>query len=816
MADLDIEQLKTLFDNLGDRLERTKGDQLTRDELYRMRQILQRMSNQSTNAKGTELNSSDLIQEFFKEWKAKDPLKGLRERQGENENRGPRRTIIEEVKQQKKGSTEGLTFLDRELRGSGQEVDQFGNIIKKAGSDAKSFSGNLSKSSTAIGSAAALFGGMFGKAVGLVADRTDYYRDILASGEGSVDSIQDLGRQSVAAGVTMEQFAKAMKEGTNGARLLGGVRWLQLNKSVTEMTRSSGAMGMTVEQIQAASQDYSEILRLQGMSRDKSTEDMARGMISLVRTSETTANILGKTREEALAAQKEQTSNSNTQASMEAQGLNDKQMEAMNAFAVKMAETYGEAGKTLANDMIQYGQPMNKSAADLAAAIPELQNMARQRVGAIRGDRNVDGRASGYADARGIESVSRTVRSDKSRLGQMAAIGGLGEASFASTATAFTSGTAAGRNLKVNEEANAGSQQDKGSQERAGNVGILQMDEMKQLAKVTKEAVENAFVNPLITMVGPTLRDKVNPALREFADNVKATAGSLESNTDLMGPIALGIVGLAGAISLFSGALGIASKALGAISTIRGGASALGSLFGRGAAAGAGGAGAGGAGAGGAAAGGGLLATGAALLGGLAIGGVGMYAGSSIIGGRKGSDNAGLSGLAGSGKDGGGFFGSRLSGYLTSIGTGAAGGALAGSPFAGVGAIPGAIIGGLGGLGTALYSDYNNNWGAGDASKTPAGQRTPVRAPQAQQRPAPANATANRTKSSLTMDQMTSRIMEANNQSVGFLKQLKDNSDKQLEVMREEVAAIRGVGERLSRLMEEGNRNTKSIADHSA
>lgn len=802
MADLDIEQLKTLFENLGDRLERTKGDQLTRDELYRMRQILQRMSNQSTNAKGTELNSSDLIQEFFKEWKAKDPLKGLRERQGNDEPRGPRRTIIEEVKQQKKGGTEGLTFLDRELRGSGQEVDQFGNIIKKAGSDAKDFSGNLSKSTTAIGSAAALFGGMFGKATGMVFDRVDYYRDILASGEGSIDSIQDLGRQSVAAGVTMEQFAKAMKDGTDGARLLGGVRWLQLNKSVTEMTRAGGAMGMTVEQIQAASQDYSELLRLQGMSRDKSTEDMARGMIQLVRSSETTANILGKTREEALAMAKEQASNSNVQASLVAQGMNDNQMKALNGIAEKYAATYGEQGKTLINDIIQYGQPLNKSATELAATLPELQQAALNQVASVKANRSVDVEQSGFQTARDIKGVSGQMLGDKARLQQYANMGALSDSALAGNFTAITGGILAGNNLKTNPENNAGTKQNKGSEERSGNVGILQLNELNQQAKVTKEALENMLVNPLITMVGPTLRDTVNPALLDFAKKLQDMAGGLESKTDIMGPIALGIVGLAGAISLFSGAIGIATKALGAISTIRGGASALGSLFGRGAA---GAAGAGGAGGAGAAGGLGALALPAL---GVAAGGIGMWAGGKLVQNRKDDES-----FWGTGKNDKGFVGSRSNGYLASAGGGTLAGAAIGSVVPVIGTGIGAAVGGLAGLGYAWWNDDSGN-----ATKAPQGQRAPVRAPQANQgsRQQPANATANRAKASLTLDQMTMRIMEANNQSVGFLKQLKDNSDKQLEVMREEVAAIRGVGERLSRLMEEGNRNTKSIADHSA
>lgn len=791
MADFDLEQLKTLFENLGDRLERTKGDELSRDELYRIRQMLTRMSNQANNAKGSELNPQDLVNEFFKEWKTQDPLKGLRDRGTTGQ---PRRTIIQEEQARRRGDTQGFTFLDRELRGSGNEVDQFGRSVDKAGTDATTFSKRLQAAQGAFGAAAGAASSIFTKMVDVGAERIDYYRDVLASGEGTIDSMQDLGRQTVAAGVTVEQFAKAMKEGTQGARLLGGIRWLQLNKAVTEMTRSSGSMGMTVEQLQAASQDYSEILRMQGLSRDRSTEQMAQGMISLVRSGEATANILGKTREEALASQKEQASNSNVQASMTAQGFNDNQRQALNDLAVTFANTYGEAGKTLINDIIQFGQPLNKSATELAATLPEIQDIARNRVANVKGNQNVDVEQSNYATARAIRGLSQNLTKDRSRLGQYANLGALSDSALSGNFTSITGGILAGNNLNTNIQRNAGTRQDQGSEERRAGVGVLQLNQIAQDFKVASEAAINAVFNPMVSEYGPYLRNTVNPALHDFANMLISMANGAEKNTSLMANLGVAALGLAGAFTLFSSAIGIASKTLGIFGSLGRG---FGALFARGGAAAAT------AGAGEAAAGG-LLAGAALPLAGIAAGGLGIYAGGSMIQNRQGES------FLGTGQNEKGFFGSRATGYGTAAAGGALTGAAIGSLIPVFGTAIGAGIGGLAGLGYAWWNDSSGN-----ASQAPQTTRTPTRAPMAGSRSQPANATGQRNRNVLTMDQMTNKIMEASDRSANYLKSIKDATEQQVATMREDIAVARGVGERLARLLEEGNRNMKLLAEHS-
>lgn len=790
MADFDLEQLKTLFENLGDRLEKTKGDQLSRDELYRIRQVLTKMGTQAEKAsktKGTTLNSQEIAQDLVREMKRQQSAKPGAPKADAPK---PRQTFIQEERARRTGDTKGFTFLDRELRDTSQEVEELGDATGKATKEIKEAASRAAAAKAGWTAIAGAAGVVVNKIMAVGGDRIDYYRDLLASGEGSIDSMQDMGRQAVNAGVTVEQFAKAMKEGTQGARLLGGVRWLALNKSITEMTRSAGSMGMTVEQIQAASQDYSEILRLQGLSRDRTTEQMAQGMFQLVQSSEATANILGKTREEAMAAQKEQASNSNTQASMEAQGLNDKQTNALNAFAVKMTETYGEAGKTLANDMIQYGQPLNKSATELAATLPELRGMAEDRINAIKGNANVDARQSGYADAQGISGVSRNFRNDKARLGQMAMLGGLQDNALSSVSTAITAGSAAGRDMKTRDDANAGTQQDKGSTERQNGVGFLQLNQIAQEYKVVGDAMKNAVFNPMINEFGPTLQFKINPALRDFADNLKNTAGGAEEYSKTMAGLGLAVVTLAGVVTAASATMGIVGKAKTVMGLFRGGAAAASAAEGAAGVAGAGGAGA------------------MALpLAGVAVGGLGMYAGGKMIQNRKSDES-----FWGTGKNDKGFFGSRATGYGTSIAGGALGGAAIGSMIMpGVGTLVGAGVGGLAGLGYSLWNSYS-----GDATQAPQTVQAGSRPPMATPRQAPANATGQKSKNVLSADQMNNKIMEATERSAGLLKQIKDNSDKHIELMREEIMTVRNVGDRMARLLEDGNKNTKSIADHSA
>jgi hypothetical protein len=789
MADFDTEQLKTLFENLGDRLDKTKGDQLSRDELYRIRNLLSKMATQAGKTTAEPLDTDKFVKKFFSEWKKNQPKGGSSGKGTVLNQEAPksRKSFIQEERARKAGSTEGFTFLDRELRKSGYEANSFGKSLNSAGKEAGGFGDKLSKGGSGLVATIAGIGAGVGKAL---LNRVDYYRDVLASGEGSIDSIQDMARSANAAGVTVEQFAKAMKEeGTKGVRLMGGIRWLELNKGVRDMTRATGAMGMTAEQMQETSGVYAEVIAAQGKSRELSNDQMVKGMYQLVRSSEATANILGLTRKEALDMAKEQASNANANAVMRARGYSDDQIQAIQTLAGQMKDTYGQGGETMVYDKMIYGQAQNKSAVDLQIVGDEVGQAVSASLNDIGRNRTIDQRDMTYNNASRIKGASNQITKDNSRMEQYGMLGALGDSPLADALTGFNKGSQAWMNAKLDKTANAGTEQANGSEERKATIGALGVDGLIQDAKVGVDSLVTALTNPAITQFGGLLKDTINPALSEFAKKLSSMALGAADHTGIMGTIGAGTMIAGGAAGLFGG-LGVMKAGKGLL----GGAGRLLGLGGRvaGAAGAVGGAG-GAAGAAGAA-GGGLLIPAAAIVGGA----LGVGAGGSMVSNRSGES------FTGTGKNEQGFWGSRLTGYGTAIASGAGGGAAVGSLGLGIGAIPGAIIGGLGGLAYAGYNDLTSSPKASPAARTP--QPPPRQA---------ANATGQKGRNVLSPEQVNTKMMEACERSANHLKMIKENSDKQLDLTRDEVAAIRGMSDRLGRLLEDVSRNTKMIADHS-
>ena len=945
MADFDLEQLKTLFDNLADRLDKTKGDQMSRDELYKLRATLVKMSskadkanstskaNSSSKTSGTMLNGKDFASELVKEMRrlklGQEPKRTTKsETSPKTKTPAPKQTIIQQEITRRQTNLSGLTFLDRALRETAGDVTEFGRVSKEAAEGMDKSARRREIASKAAWSAVAGSAGvMLDKFKKIGGERIDHYREILASGEGSITTIQDMGRQAVAAGVTVEQFAKAMTHAEAGARTLGGVRWLALNKSVTAMTRASGAMGMTAEKMQEYSVQYAEVIRLQGLSRDRNTQQMANGMISLVRSSEATANILGKTRDEALAMAKERASNTNVQATMEAKGYTDDQRLAMDDIAKQLKATYGDAGETLVNDMIQYGGPINESATQLAALMPELQEVVRAQVNRVDGDKNVDITKSAYDVAKSLNKQGRDFRNDRDRLGTYAQIAGFLKGPLTTDLTNAVAGSGAARNLKTDQEATRGSDLEGKGKEMDGTIGALGLNGLEQHFKVVGEAAINAAFNPLVTEFGPILQKEVNPALHSLADGLIKTANGLEGHSTGMANLTLGVIAASTALTAFTTGAGMFMKYQGIANGIRGGAGASGAI--------------------------GTASRFAARA--LPVAGGAIAGGSLFMAGESMQENRKNESVWGTGKDEKGFMGSRGMGYLSS----AAGGAVTGASIGSIFGVPGALIGGgigaVAGIAPALKKELWDDPEPKKEAPKPEPKKEPVKPqtikqaepkkeppkpvvikapepkkepekkvapkpepkkeppkpivikapepkkeppkpaiikpvapkpeprilalpkqqPKKEEAPEPktpakepakpvapmapladrmsqtslinttknqlsngaiapkdarapaqpladrpkqntANATGQKNKNMLSADQMTNKIMEASERSAGILKGIKDNSDKQIEIMREDLMLTRNMSDRLSRLLEEGNKNTKSIADLSA
>lgn len=790
MADFDLEQLKTIIENLGDRLERTKGDQLSRDELYRIRMILNKMSGSIGKGDSSTQDRKTIISELVKEMRKGAP------RPGPNPVQSPttkRNTIITEEKTRRQGDRDGNTILDQILRKAGSEANEFSDAVDTAGKNTKTFGERLAAANSSFGAVASSASAFVAKSFSVGAERIDFYRQLMATGEGSVMSMQDMGRQASAAGMTVKQFVEAMSNGTQGARQLGAIKFGDVRKSLVEMTRASGYMGMLPDQITEVTSTYAEILRLQGAGQNRSSEQMAAGILNLVKTSETTAHILGKTREEALEAQKLAAADYQFNAVADSKGF-----DAQTANAVRdiFKNNFGDVGVQAITDQLTYGQVVNKPAAELAAVNPDLQKALSLAESML--SRGASSDQVQIEVARALKENGANLAKNKDLQLQFAQQAGLDNNPLSGALKSVLQNRFVSQSNNTDYDFNRASDQNQNDEQRAG-VGALQLAESFNKAMVTIDSGVTAVFNPMVDMMGPKLRDDILPNMDAFNVKLQELAMSASLQTNTMGSIGVAAIGVAGGLAIFSGAL---TAAAGGLKVFRG----IGSFLGSGAR-----------GAGGAVGGAGRLAGGAGRLAGLArvaapalglAGGVAAGVGGMYLSGEQIQSRRGES-FTGTGANEKGFFGSRSTSYLTSILSGAGTGAL-------VGGIPGAVLGGITGLGGAIYNDWDNLTGS-DASQSPMSARAGSNVPQSKPRnvAAPADATGQRSRTSLTVDQMTNRIMEATERSTGILKQIKDNSDRHLEAVREEIAVIRNMSDRMDRLLQEGNKNTKSIAEHS-
>jgi hypothetical protein len=305
----------------------------------------------------------------------------------------------------------------------------------------------------------------------------------------------------------------------------------------------------------------------------------------------------------------------------------------------------------------------------------------------------------------------------------------------------------------------------------------LDLDRLKQVKDVVKDTAATTVFNAVVDEFGTTMHEKVTPALDNFADKLMGAMDGLSEHPKAIAGVTLALVGVAGALSI----MGSVFKG---VSAVRG----MAGLMGMGGSA--------------AGAAGGMGAMGAMALpvAGMAAGGLAAYGGMNTIKGAQGQSFFG----GGAGENG--FFGSRASGYGAAIAGGAGTGALLGSFLGPVGTLVGAGLGGVAGGVGAWLSDSPS-----DASQGPANARSLPGTTQSNPASTASDASGQRGRKATSADQMTQRIMESGDRSANLLKMLKDNSDQHLVLVREEIAVMRGVGDRLSKLLEEGNRGTREL-----
>lgn len=827
MSDISYEQMKVLFENLADRIDKTGGDKATQDALDRVHKVMndtlksvEKMTRQGTaDSKAIQKVLNDFVVEFSRNAPRqsgpampRQPYSGHRG----NQYGGYRRPGVSTRNhvQAQPDDRAGDTFIrrkkdeqDRELQGirdgtkaHGESNNSILRFKKSIDSVSDGLTGWLGKVKDGNFLNAALGGGAAGAAIGLAKDRAESYRTMIQTGEGSFSSIQQMNNSANDALMSVEQLADAMKS-NQGARLVGGQGYANIAGLFTKNNANMANLGLNIEQSQTAIQDYLELQKNQGTLKNMTDTEMVAGITRIVKSSEQSAHILGITREDALKAAKEQAANPLTQTMFKSMGLDGDQIAKINEAAGLLDKT--NKGMADIFNSAAAGSPLpGTDEGRLQAVLNPEQTAIVQRYGKAAGAGQTIDTDKMFAE---LKAVAEKQIKDGTADAQ-ARIAYFGRASIASGIKDNLSGDITLANANTTEAVNKLGD--------AGTRAALKINGLEQAAANTARGLEDLFMNSALNAHGKQLEglvDGVRTGLLTTNDGIRSLQGWPQT-VAVISESFLAIAGVVGAASVvikgFSTVMSAVNMARGVSSaaSAAGGASTGGTfisrLLGRGGAAAAGEAGA----AGGAS----LLGPAALVLGGLAVGVGGGVAGSHIIGKRAGES------FLGTGDKEKGFVGSRSNGYLTSMLAGAGGGALVGSAFGGIGAIPGAVLGGALGLGSALYSDWDNISGKNpaDASRDPRTQAALQQ--QMSKQDALADATGNRTPGMLTPYQMNQRLMEAGERAAGLLQNIKDNSDQQVDLLRQELSMTRSYGERMTRLLEETSRNTRQIADHSA
>lgn len=839
MSEVTFEQLKSLFENLQDRLDKTAGDKLTTDELSAIRAILDRQSREIKKMgqqAGNQTDPREFINQFWASWRAQQPLRPLTEAQRRQQTAratpsGPQDpesgTYIRRKQLEAAAGDDVADSLRKSAKAARDETtsrrQNLNNFMKGLDSMAvkmHGFSGALAK-----GSLTGAFGGMTGKALDAVQDRIDAYKEMNFNGEDQFSSIQQMTNAVNDAHMSVQELSKAV-ESSQGARNLGGKDYAALTGALTRATNDMGNMALSFDQRQEIMQEYLDIQTKQGNIRGLSQDQMVNGIKSLVKSSGETASILGMTRKEALEAQKAQAADANWSTFLNSMNMSQQQQDTANQGAAIVQNVGGDVANQLLKQLTQTGTATGE-ASRLAGTDPQLFNAIKQIADANRNGKPLTPQEVSSILQQYGKNQDQALARFRSQVGTL----GIGD-----NAGAFTTSNQAAinaRNLKDGVVAD--------KTEDAGTRAAVGAEEaMRSLATVVREAADT-LANSILDTQGARLED-MKQATIDKAESARLKVRSFQDDPESEANVAKFAIAVGAAVLGLTALNGI-FKTVGAglkMWNFAKGATGAGRAAGAARAGAAGAAGAGAAGAAGAAGGG---RTGGTWIGDKLRGAAGAAEGAGAGAIAKGLGKAvGKNALVGSLFEGFGYLtGDKEMSWknLAKSGLRVGGGALGGLMGGGVGSIATGAAGYYAGdmLGNWLLGDddkpapitkpQGNQQNAGERnsqqeqrrqqSNTGPQQRpTPIVGQPQRQRAPQGDATGQRPRNTLTPEQMNQKIMDASERAANYLKSIKENSDKQIELMREEITVTRRANERTHRLLEDGNKNTRFIADHSA
>lgn len=552
MADFELEQLKTLFQNLADRLSNTKGDEHTLARLALLDRSLKNIADKiGAHDSRAVIDSKALANKFSREFL--DELKRVAPHDPINLPPGARSGA---------GAGQGMLNIDLEkqtgfvsrLKGLSEGVSKTTKIISgltggiaTATDRVRTMDGSFGSMATAMG----LTGAAAGVMTKILDTNVDAYRGVQSSAEGSITSFEQMHQAMATSITTATEFSAAMTKGSDGVRLLGGMEWAKFNKGFRDATREVSFYAMTLPQIQAAQSSYLDMLKNQGTLFDLNQNDLVQGLNSLIKINDKMAGILGKNREDQMKAAQDQSRDSDFQTFLQSQNYSQDQLTQINQ-ALAAAKQIDPKLEASIKDMAMSGGGLQ--GANAAYMGPMSGNQVGQE--AISAAQKIFNGQVGPRFAEdmmgSLRDAAKTVPIDqRTTLGQIGRMGGNED---------FTAMTRTIMNLLSTKDPAAVPDADKkvgGDAEKA----VLGVEEAAKSVAASMDAALNRVMDTTLGKFGTTIKDS-NTAIVEWSDSLRRSMGNMNSLTD-----ALALTAGAGGTGLLIASIGTVGAAAGIFAT---------------------------------------------------------------------------------------------------------------------------------------------------------------------------------------------------------------------------------------------------------
>lgn len=292
-----------------------------------------------------------------------------------------------------KASAKAFKMVTGAVKGTlGMLVGTLGNVANTAANLGKELLaggtgiGDFTKHISGLVAKFPIFGGMMGGAistmVGMIEGQIASFRQLSNSGIDFGGSLFEIMNQSTKTGLSMEQFAGALSEGSqNLATMFGGAsagasRFAGLQRELKGSIGELNRLGVSLDEVGTFTNDYLEIAKISGRYQNMTDRQLAAGTKDYIMQLDQLAKVTGMTRKEAAEALRAQANDKRLQALYAS--LDDATRKSIDNTLAMMGNVGPEFKEGITELIATGGAPLSEYGKGLIATMPELGEASRQ------------------------------------------------------------------------------------------------------------------------------------------------------------------------------------------------------------------------------------------------------------------------------------------------------------------------------------------------------------------------------------------------------------------------------------------------------